>query len=93
MAERSVHVWITGGVQGVGYRAWCQRRAMELGLSGWVRNRATGEVEAVFSGPPAQVDTMIHDCHDGPRGARVADVTVQENAGPVAGPFEVLDTA
>ncbi len=92
MTERSVHVVITGGVQGVGYRAWTQRRARELDLSGWVRNRSTGEVEAVFSGAAANVEAMLLACREGPHGARVRDVSIAGEAAPLAGPFEIADT-
>ena len=47
---RTVRVRIAGRVQGVGYRYWTERVAGELGLTGWVRNRRDGTVEAVFSG-------------------------------------------
>jgi acylphosphatase len=50
---RAAHVRIVGRVQGVGYRAWTVDEARRRGLSGWVRNRSDGDVEAVFSGPPA----------------------------------------
>ena len=47
---RTVRVRIEGRVQGVGYRYWAERVAGELALSGWVRNRRDGAVEALFSG-------------------------------------------
>ena len=50
MNQVSVRVRITGIVQGVGYRDWTVRVAVVLGLSGWVRNRSDGSVEAVFKG-------------------------------------------
>ena len=92
MAEASVHVRIVGLVQGVGYRAWCKREADARGLSGWVRNRATGEVEAVFSGPRAAVDAMIEACREGPPGARVREVAVEDGAAAASGPFRQLGT-
>jgi acylphosphatase len=86
---RAVHVRITGHVQGVGYRAWTVDEARRRGLSGWVRNLADGDVEAVFSGPKATVDDMIAACRHGPSSARVDHVMV-EAVEPVSGPFKVL---
>ena len=86
---RSVHVRITGRVQGVGYRAWTVDEARRCGLSGWVRNLSNGDVEAVFSGPAVTVDDMIAACRRGPPSARVDHVTV-DAAEPVSGPFRVL---
>ncbi|MBM3950368.1 MAG: acylphosphatase [Rhodospirillales bacterium] len=73
----SVRVVITGRVQGVWFRAWTVEQAGRLGLAGWVRNRAGGAVEAVFSGPRAKVDEMIAACRRGPPAARVEDVAVE----------------
>ncbi len=84
---RAVHVRISGRVQGVGFRAWAERQAAALGLSGWVRNRADGGVEAVFSGPEEAVETMLAACRQGPRHARVDAVEVVGPAEPQAGPF------
>ncbi|MEW5421337.1 acylphosphatase [Amorphus sp. 3PC139-8] len=92
MSDRSVHILITGLVQGVGYRAWLAQLADAYELGGWVRNRMTGEVEAVFSGPAELVADMITECHKGPPGCRVTSISVQEKAAPVQSPFEVLDT-
>ena len=90
--RRSVRVLIEGSVQGVGYRAWTERVAAELDLSGWVRNRRDGTVEALFSGPAEEVAEMLERCRDGPRAARVTAVRVIEEGGPAPEGFEVLPT-
>lgn len=77
---RTVHVSITGRVQGVGYRAFVERAAIRLGLRGWVRNRRDGSVEAVFSGEGEAIEAMLAECRKGPRLAVVADVVVEELA-------------
>ena len=73
------HVTIRGRVQGVGYRAWVEHRAMAHDLEGWVRNRRDGIVEALFAGPEAVVTTMIAACRRGPSSARVD--ALQDEAG------------
>lgn len=78
MTDRTVHVRIEGRVQGVGYRAWTEDAAAELGLRGWVRNRRDGSVEAVFSGAPDAVGGMLKRCQSGPRHARVDKVAVSD---------------
>jgi len=90
MAEtRAVHVLISGLVQGVAYRAWMERRANALGLSGWVRNLWDGDVEAVFCGPADAVEAMLAACREGPRGAMVERVEVVGRAEPLSGPFTI----
>jgi acylphosphatase len=64
-------VTITGRVQGVGYRAWVEHRAVAHGLEGWVRNRKDGSVEALFAGPAEVVADMVAACRRGPSSARV----------------------
>jgi acylphosphatase len=87
--HRSVLVRISGRVQGVGFRDWTHRRAADLGLSGWVRNLASGEVEALFSGPRDAVDKMLAAARRGPQLARVDDVTIVEAAEPASGQFSI----
>lgn len=70
----TIRVRITGRVQGVWYRGWAVGQARQLGLSGWVRNRRDGSVEAVLHGPEPAVRTMIARCREGPPAARVTDV-------------------
>jgi acylphosphatase len=71
------HLTITGSVQGVGYRDWTMRTARQLGLTGWVRNRMDGSVEALFVGDDARVGEMIDACRRGPRMAQVDAVDVE----------------
>jgi acylphosphatase len=68
---------IQGQVQGVGYRDWMVRRARELGLSGWVRNRADGAVEALVAGETAAVEELLRLCRRGPRLAVVVSIEEQ----------------
>jgi acylphosphatase len=70
------HVIVRGIVQGVGYRAWVEQAALRRDLEGWVRNRRDGTVEAVFSGPDADVVAILAACREGPGGARVDAVEV-----------------
>ena len=67
-------VTVMGRVQGVGYRAWVEHRAVAHDLEGWVRNRRDGSVEAVFAGPADVVFDMVASCRRGPSSARVNDV-------------------
>ena len=86
---KALHVRITGRVQGVGYRAWTVDEARRRELSGWVRNLADGDVEAVFSGPATVLNDMVAACRRGPPLARVDDVMI-EVAEPMSGPFTAL---
>ena len=89
---KAVHVLIHGRVQGVGFRAWMEWNAEELGLSGWVRNRRDGTVEAVLSGAVDAVDDMLARCRTGPRGAAVSEVQVIGEGGVHSG-FQVRPDA
>ena len=94
------HLRITGFVQGVGYRASFEREACALGLSGWVRNRLDGSVEAVVFGKAKALWKIIAWSRRGPAAARVQDVAVTDvddshgdaDAGTVRGGFEVRPT-
>jgi acylphosphatase len=70
-------VLISGRVQGVFFRDTCQRLALDHGVNGWVRNLPDGRVEAVFEGPPGQVEHLVDWSRRGPARAVVADVAVQ----------------
>ena len=69
-------VVVHGRVQGVFFRDSCERMARSAGVSGWVRNRNDGAVEAVFEGERAAVDRMVAWARQGPRRADVEDVEV-----------------
>ena len=75
---RSVHLRISGRVQGVGYRAWAIDEAARLGLRGWVRNRRDGSVEALVVGADEAVEAMIAACRRGPFAARVSEVSISD---------------
>ena len=68
---------IAGRVQGVGYRDWAVATGQRLGLSGWVRNRTDGSVEALVVGEDEAVGRMIEACRRGPALARVDAVDVE----------------
>ncbi len=68
---------IKGRVQGVFFRAETRSQAYSLGLTGWVRNRWGGSVEAVFEGEDQKVRKMIAWCYKGPLSAVVEDVEVE----------------
>jgi len=67
---------ITGRVQGVGYRDWAITTGQRLGLTGWVRNRGDGAVEALIVGEEEAVGQMIDACRRGPPLARVDEIDV-----------------
>jgi len=69
-------VVVSGRVQGVGFRAATRSRAEARGISGWVRNRADGSVEAAFEGDPEAVEALVDFCRAGPRLAQVERVEV-----------------
>ncbi|MDP2241812.1 MAG: acylphosphatase [Burkholderiales bacterium] len=86
------HLQITGRVQGVGFRYAMQRKASELDITGWVRNRHDGSVEAMIQGRPAAVETMTAWAKHGPSGAAVGDVRTAEASGEFS-VFLALPTA
>lgn len=69
---------ISGRVQGVGYRDWAVAKGQRLGLTGWVRNRTDGSVEALVVGDDEAVGKMIEACRRGPTLARVDSVDVEQ---------------
>ena len=91
MAARQIHV--NGRVQGVGYRVSLQDEARKRGISGWVRNRSDGSVEALLQGDLAAVDSVIAWARRGPPGARVSDVlAIPATEEPALHGFELRPT-
>jgi acylphosphatase len=89
----AVRVIISGRVQGVGYRAFAAEAARALGLSGWVRNRRDGTVEALVAGEPERVEAFLAECREGPGAAVVSGVSPEPYEGPLPKGFNVLPTA
>jgi acylphosphatase len=79
MAKR---LMIEGRVQGVGYRASFADKAVALGLSGWVRNRPDGRVEACVHGEVASIEAITLWARRGPPAAQVRNVTIEDAAEP-----------
>jgi acylphosphatase len=87
---------VEGHVQGVGYREFIRRAATGLNVSGWVRNRPNGAVEALICGPPAAMEALIAEMREGPRFATVNSLTVtalEETPDNDGGTFVILPTA
>jgi acylphosphatase len=74
------------------YRYWAIQEATRRRLSGWVRNRSDGSVEALFSGSKADVDSMIIACRQGPPAARVTNVVLHAAKIPDRPGFHPLAT-
>jgi acylphosphatase len=70
------HLIINGRVQGVGFRAFLRQQARKYQISGWVKNRIDGSVEAVLEGEETGVEEMVNKAREGPRWARVDKVEV-----------------
>ena len=79
-------------MQGVFYRESMCRKAAELGVTGWVRNRRDGSVEAMLQGDEETVQRMLEWARRGPEMAQVTDMEVEQGSGSYTG-FERLDTA
>ena len=75
-------VLVEGAVQGVGYREFTRRTALRLNVSGWVRNRSDGAVEALARGSPAAVEALIAEMRQGPRLAIVDNLSVVDDDDP-----------
>jgi acylphosphatase len=82
MPKSAVKVIVSGLVQGVGFRYFVYREATQLGVDGYVRNLATGQVEALFCGEKGLIDEMIKAVRVGPRHASVEHIHLEEITPP-----------
>ncbi len=85
------HLHIFGLVQGVGFRYHFAEQAQFLGVTGWVRNRRGGSVEAMIAGPPEAVEALTVWARRGPAAAQVERVDFNDTEGVFAG-FELRPT-
>ena len=72
------HLVISGRVQGVGFRYWLQTAAIEKNIFGWVKNKISGDVEALIVGKEKKVKDLIKLCEKGPPSSNVDRVKVNE---------------
>ena len=77
MVNVRAHLFISGRVHGVFFRAFTRDIAHSFGLNGWVRNLRDGRVEALFEGEKGLIEQAIKECYNGPPGARVSNIEVQ----------------
>jgi acylphosphatase len=85
------HLRIEGRVQGVGYRAALAAEAESGGISGWVRNRRDGSVEALVQGSPAAVEKILAWARRGPPAAKVLKLEAQPAQGEIERPYDGFD--
>ena len=71
------HIVITGRVQGVGFRYWLYKAALRNNINGWVKNKISGEVEALLIGNDVEIDNLIKLCEKGPPSSKVTKIKVQ----------------
>lgn len=90
MSAEAVHLLVQGRVQGVFFRASTQKMAVELGLSGWVRNCEDGSVEVLAEGDREALDRFITWCRKGPPLAKVNELDVNWISAEGLKSFEVL---
>ena len=71
------HVYISGFVQGVGFRAYVRSKARKIGVNGWVRNLSVDRVEGVLQGDIEKIKKLIGLCNRGPFFAKINDIVVE----------------
>ena len=87
------HVVITGRVQGVGFRHWLYKAAVQKRINGWVKNKISGEVEALLIGNEVEINNLIKLCKKGPPFSKVTKIEVQNYQKEHLGKsFEIINT-
>lgn len=89
MTKIAKRIRVTGRVQGVFFRAWTRDEAQTLGIDGWVRNCSDGSVEAQLEGDQEAIEELVDLMREGPPGARVEGVEVEESDPEGLSGFEV----
>lgn len=91
---KHAHVYISGFVQGVGFRNFVRSKARKMGIAGWVRNLTDGRVEAVFQGEREDVMKLISICKRGSFFSKTTDIVVEwEEAEEIHDEFSRRETA
>ena len=87
------HIIIGGKVQGVGFRYWLYKAAIQRNIEGWVRNKISGEVEALLIGNDTEVNSLIKLCRKGPPSSEVTKVNIKDYEKVCLNkPFEIINT-
>jgi len=73
---KQAHVYVSGFVQGVGFRAYVRSKARKMKVNGWVRNLVDGRVEAVLQGSDKDIKKVLFYCNRGPFFANVSNIVV-----------------
>ena len=85
------HLVISGKVQGVGFRYWLQRLAIEKNICGWVKNKTSGNVEALIVGEKKEIQELIKLCEMGPGSAKIDYVQINDyNKDYIKKDFDIL---
>ena len=74
---KKIHIIISGKVQGVGFRYWLYQKSNERNVYGWVKNKITGEVEALLIGNYKDVNEILELCKKGPLSSKVTNIEIQ----------------
>ena len=87
---RTVHLTISGRVQGVFFRAEAKDNALLYNIKGWIKNTNEGDVEAIVTGQEKDIEKFITWCHRGPEKAHVTDVSVTPLEKQIFSEFKVM---